>query len=273
MPASATRWWIVRPRAIFDHPRLGRALARSWDDAGERALIARAARVGYDVRTVERALFVETREGELAVGVGSFDAARIVERLWERLLPPRRRGDGARGVTRVEGVLGRAAVSVAVDAACGAAAWAEGDTRLVDRVITAHAPPSEADPSSVLTLHTELDDARARALLGALSARASSADLDGTITDAGLALSLTLRGAYTPADLPALRARVEAIARSDLFAALGAGAWARGDAVRTTADEGALGVQLTAPWSALDALADVLRGRVASGDPRGAQGF
>jgi len=41
---------------MFDHPRLGRALARAFDDAGERALITRSRRWGYDLRTVDRAL-------------------------------------------------------------------------------------------------------------------------------------------------------------------------------------------------------------------------
>lgn len=272
VPDEATRWWIVRPRTIFDHPRLGAALSRSYDDAGERALLDRAARVGYDVRTVERALVAQTRAGELAVGLGSFDAARIVALLWERLLPPRRRGDGARGVTRVEGVLGRAPVAVAVDAACGAAAWAEGDTRLVDRVIVARASSLD-DPDAVLVAHAELGDARERELLGALSARASSVDATASLVDAGLALDLTLHGAFTPADLPGLRARVAVVARSELLRAIGADAWAREGAVRTAAGDASLSLRVTIPWAALDALADVLRGRITQNTAQNAQGF
>jgi hypothetical protein len=271
VPAQATRWWIVRPRTIFDHPRLGVALARSWDDAAEQALIARAARVGYDVRTVERALVAETRTGELAVGLGSFDAARIVARLWERLLPPRRRVDGARGVARIEGMLGRTEVAVAVDAACGAAAWAEGETRLVDGVI---APPTTAlddDAEAVIVGRTELDDPRAREALGPIATRTTALDLRGVLADGGLALTLHLRGTFSPEDLVALRERVTRVAQSALLRAVGADAWTAGDAVALSLDDGALALRVTVPWAALDALGDVLRGRVNTA--RNTQGF
>lgn len=198
------------------------------------------------MRTVERALVAQTREGELAVGLGSFDAARVVARLWERLLPPRGRGEGARGVARVEGMLGHARVAVAVDAACGAAAWAEGDTRLVDRILAARAPAPGDDSPAVLLAHAEVGDARSRELLGALASRTTSVDVEGAIADAGLALDLTLRGAFAPQTL-GLRARVALITRSELLRAMGADAWARGDAVTTRAGDASLSLRLTLP--------------------------
>lgn len=274
LPEDATRWWIVRPRTIFAHPRLGPALGRTVDLAGERALIDRAARVGYDLRTVERALFAETPRGELAVGLGSFDASRIVSLLWDRLLPPRRRGDGDRGVTRVEGMLGHTAIALAVDAACGAAAWTEGETRLVDRVLAPPAGSSPADPAEALVAHFELARvAEAREALGPLAARTRSVDLRGSLTDAGLAVTVTLHGDLGPAELPALRTRLDRVTRSALLAAIGAPAWAAPERVAFSAHETALGFALTLPWAALEALGDVIGGRIADPFARNAQGF
>jgi hypothetical protein len=75
VPPTATQWWLLRPREIFAHPRLGATLSHSVDHLAERALIDRAARTGYDLRALEQGLWAATPTGELALGLGAFDGA------------------------------------------------------------------------------------------------------------------------------------------------------------------------------------------------------
>jgi K+-sensing histidine kinase KdpD len=77
VPDGATRWVVLRPRALFEHPRLGRLLARAFDDAGDQALFDRARRVGYDLRTVDRAAIAWSARTTWSAGVGAFDTRRI----------------------------------------------------------------------------------------------------------------------------------------------------------------------------------------------------
>lgn len=273
IPAQSTSWWIVRPQRIFSHRRLGAALSRSIDHLAEQALVARAERVGYDLRTVDRALWAQTPRGTLAVALGTFDAARIVSRLWERLLPPRRRVDGLRGVARVEGRLANDEVTAAVDAACGVAAWSERDPTLVDRALAApvSAPPSPDD--ALVIGHLARSPELAREALGPFAARTSVIELRASLHgERGVGVDVTLLGALGAADRVALRDRVRRIAESPLLRALGADVWTAGERVSITPAAGGLRMQVEVPWAAFEALSEVLRGRVARGADD-AQGF
>lgn len=264
MPAAATQWWLLRPREIFAHPRLGATLSHSVDHLAERALVDRAARTGYDLRALEQGLWAATPAGELALGLGSFDGAHILALLWDRLLPPRRQSHGARGVARVEGRLARAEVTAAVDSRCGIAAWAEGDTRLVDPALT---PPTGDSietwtPSEVLRGRVDLGDVRTTEVLGPLRAQVRSVDVAASLTPRGVALAITLRGELT-GDIEALiRARVALMTRSALLRAAGASSWCADARVGVTRETEGARVTVEVPWEALDALAEVLRGEV-----------
>lgn len=251
-------------------------MIHSVDHLAERALVERAEHVGYDIRAVERGLYAVTPQGELAVGLGSFDAARIVELLWERLLPPRRRVEGRRGVTRVEGRLGRAEVTAAVDASCGVAAWSEGDARLVDRALAGSergATHDDAADNELVRGQISRDDRRTSEALGPLTARTRRVEVVATLDDDGVALRVTLRGALSSADEGALRARVRLAAASPLLRAVGATTWAADDRVAVEAEDQALRLSLLVPWAGFEALAELLRGRPSSASRQDAQGF
>ncbi|MEZ4394171.1 MAG: hypothetical protein R3A48_24115 [Polyangiales bacterium] len=276
LPERTTQWWIVRPRRIFSHPRLGASLIHSVDHLAERALVERAGRVGYDVRAVERGLYAITPGGELAVGLGAFDAARIIELLWERLLPPRRRVEGRRGVTRVEGRLGRAEVTAAVDASCGVAAWSEGDARLVDRALAGSHHRVEGDddtPDELVRGQITRDDRHASEALGPLTTRTRRVEVVASLVDDGVALRITLRGELSSADEGALRARVRLATQSPLLRAIGATTWAADHRVEVHARDQALDLSLQVPWAGFEALSELLRGRAPASSGQDAQGF
>lgn len=264
MPAAATQWWLLRPREIFAHPRLGATLSHSVDHLAERALVDRAARTGYDLRALEQGLWAATPTGELALGLGAFDGAHILALLWDRLLPPRRQSHGARGVARVEGRLARAEVTAAVDSRCGIAAWAEGDTRLVDPALT---PPAGDTlepwtPTEVLRGRVDLADARTTEALGPLRAQVRSVDVAASLTPRGVALAITLRGELSGDIEGMIRARVALMTRSALLRAAGASSWCADARVGVSREAQGARVTVEVPWEALDALAEVLRGEV-----------
>ncbi|MBI5517232.1 MAG: hypothetical protein HY909_25860 [Deltaproteobacteria bacterium] len=258
LPRDATSFVLVRPRALFEHPRLGRALARAFDDATEEALLERARRVGYDLRTLDRALLAWGPRGTVAVALGAFDGRRITDLLWERLLTPRARGAERGGVERMEGTLVDTVVAVAVHASCGVAAWAEGDTRLVDRVLLPPESPRE-DPSAWVLWRTRELPPRApvpRAVFDHVrwvTVRASP-------TNDGVRVSLHLDGAL-PEDTPArLRATLRAVQGSPLGESVGAPEWLHPDAVPITPEPHGVALTVDLPWRAVDALAEALRG-------------
>lgn len=274
VPPAATQWWLLRPREIFAHPRLGAALSHSVDHLAERALIDRAARTGYDLRAVEQGLWAATPTGELALAIGSFDGARILALLWERLLPPRRESRGERGVARVEGRLARAEVTAAVDSRCGIAAWAEGDARLVDPALARPANTTDTawTVDEVLRGRVDLDDTRATEALGPLRAQLRAVEVAASLTTRGVALRINLRGALADNAVELIRARVALIRESALLRAAGAASWCADARVGVDREDGGARVTLEVPWEALDALAEVLRGEVR--DARdGALGF
>lgn len=237
-------------------------------------MIDRAARLGYDLRAVERGLWALTPGGELALGLGGFDGARILDLLWERLLPPRRRSDGARGVARVEGRLGRAEVTAAVDGRCGLAAWSEGDTRLVDPALARDDDTLDDEPETrVLRGRLTPGERHTGESLGPLASAVRTVDITGDLAGHGLALTITLRGPLPHDVHPLLRVRVRRIAQSALLRAAGADAWCDDPRVRIADVEGGVAVALTIPWAAFDAIAEVLRGRLSSDTAENHQGF
>lgn len=210
------------------------------------------------------------------MGLGAFDAARIVELLWERLLPPRRRVEGRRGVTRVEGRLGRAEVTAAVDASCGVAAWSEGDARLVDRALAGShggAGRDDTEPDELVRGQITREDRHTAEVLGPLTSRTRVVEVVATLDDDGVALRVTLRGELSSADEGALRARVRLAAASPLLRAIGATTWAADDRVEVEAETGALRLSLLMPWAGFEALAELLRGRASAASGQDAQGF
>ncbi len=260
-PPEATQWLFVRPRAMFEHPRLGPALDRASDDASERALVTRSRRLGYDLRAVDLAMLAWMPDGELAVGLGAFDAARMVDLLWERLLPPRRRGASGPAVTRMEGVLQGEAVALAVQAVCGVAAWATGDTRRVDRAVLPGRPGN--DPNEMLVWHArEIPDAVLRPTDGSLLRVMHDIEVRADATGDGVTVAVTLEGDVPTDGEARIRTAVGVLAESPLGAAVGAGDWLARERVTVTRDEHHLGVRVVIPWRGVDALADVLRGSV-----------
>ncbi len=269
MPDDATSWVVVRPRAAFEHPRLGRALARAFDDAGDRALVERARRVGYDVRTVERAAVAWTAATTWSGAVGPLDTRRIEALLWERLLPPRGRVERD-GVIVVEGALGREPVSLAVWNECAFVTYAEGPSSARANALALR--PRDApgdDGEAVLRWH-------GRTVPAALRERAPEALLEGArdvevTADArasGAAVTLRVEGSL-PADAEArARRALDAFAESPLGESIGAPRWARSERGAIDVREGAIELRLEIPWAAVDAMADVLRGRVGEGPER-----
>jgi hypothetical protein len=273
VPAGASSWLIVRPRTILAHPRLGRALGHAFDDAGDQALYERARRVGYDVRTVERAMLAWRGPTTVAAGLGAFDTRRIDALLWDRLLPPRERVVHA-GVLRAWGVLGATPTALAVWNACSFVSWAEGPAlaplRAVEHTLRAR---GGGDDDALATW-------RAETVPAALRERAPDALLEGVrgvelraVEDPrGVRVRLRLEGALPADGERRVRRALEALVEEPIGHAVGAAQWLRADRVTVTTGVDGLDVEALAPWAALDALADVLRGRV-DGGPTGSSVF
>lgn len=246
---------------MFEHPRLGRALGHALADDGERALMRRSQRLGYDIRTVDRAMIAWTPHGWMALGLGSFDGAQIIERLWDRMLTPRRRGAIGPRALRAEGMIAEVPVAVAIEQACGVAAYAEIDTRRCDRAIATPSTALGEDPSVWLEWHThDVPDALVEG--DALIHRMHDLRLTARTHVEGLALHLTLEG-EAPADGPQrLRRAAEAFAASELGDLIGANDWLAGDRATIEGDSHEIRVSLVIPFRGLDALAEVVRGRM-----------
>jgi len=278
VPPGTASWLLVRPRAILAHPRLGPALGRAFDDAGDQALFERARRVGYDVRTVERAMVAWRGPTTVAAGLGAFDTRRIDALLWDRLLPPRERAEED-GVLRAWGVLGRSPAALGVWNACSFVAFAEGPgpapLRELDRLLRPRAPDarpsptSAADPDALALWHGDAAPAPMRDRAPeALLEGVRDVELAATLDERGVRVTLRLAGAL-PADAEArVRRAVAALAEEPVGHAVGAAQWLRDDRVTVTVSATELAAEALVPWAALDALADVLRGRVGEGPER-----
>lgn len=275
VPDGATRWVIARPRALFEHPRLGRIMARAFDDAGDQALFDRARRVGYDVRTIDEAVVAWSARTTWSAGVGTFDARRIEAMLWERLLPPRGRMERA-GVVRVEGTLGRDPVALALWSDCAFAAYGEGPTsaRANEQALRprddAGVTRDAASGAGALlrwhdtTIPAELDEHAPTALLEGVH----DVEVSARASERGLLVDATLEGRL-PRDAEVMARRaLDEFARGPLGESVGAPRWARATDVAITGGESGMALRVEIPWAALDAMADVLRGRVGESPTR-----
>lgn len=266
VPAGASSWVVARPRAILAHPRLGRALGRAFDDAGDQALFERARRVGYDVRTVERALVAWRGPTTVAVGLGAFDTRRIDTLLWDRMLPPRERAEGD-GVLRAWGVVGATPTALAIWNTCSLVSWAEGPAlaplRAIEQTLRAR---GGVDDDALATwrgetVPAELRDRTPDALLEGVR----GVELRALEDPRGVRVRLRLEGAL-PTDAEArLRRALDALIEEPIGHAVGAAQWLRGERVTVTQTGDGIDAEALIPWAAIDALADVLRGRVAEG--------
>lgn len=256
---------MVRPRALFEHPRLGRALARAFDDAGDQALFDRARRVGYDVRTVDRAVIAWSARTTWSAAVGTFDTRRIEAMLWERLLPPRGRAD-REGVILVEGALGREPVSLAVWNACAFVAYGEGPTGARANELALRGREGPGDDDAMVRWHgTTIPVAVQAQAPETLLEGVHDVELTADVVERGAAVTLRVEGAL-PADASARVQRALAVFReSPLGESIGARRWASAERARVEVVGDALVLRAEVPWVALDAMADVLRGRVGDG--------
>lgn len=261
LPRGVVSWLFVRPRALFEHPRLGAILDRAVDSAGERALIHRAGRTGYDVRTLDRVVIGWTDRGTVYLGAGSLDGRHIVSRLWDRLLSPRRRVRDRAGNERIEGVLGDTFVSALLRPACGVAAYAEGEaSAAVDRIMVAQ---SGRDPEALVVWHTRrvpesLAQGGGRALVHSVR------ELEVRVSPSmdGVRVTLSLEGPL-PADAAVrLRRVVAAVVDSPLGELIGATQWLIPERLEVQERSGMLMAAVAVPWRALMGLAEVLRGEV-----------
>ncbi len=262
-PPHAGRWLWLRPRALFDHPQLGPLLSELTRDSGERALLAEAERVGVDVRTIDRALQVERGGASVSLAAGSFDARRVVDLHWERMLPPQHRGDGALGVARIEGMLGGHPVALAADAACGLLARAERDPRLVDRLLDDRRMGGAPDPPELIRWHLEGAPAEVEGPeSAALTASLRWTELRADPSADGLQVTVVLAGPL-PANTPARMTRLlTAMAASPIGAAVGADDWMRPtDSAWSHEGEEWRGA-FVIPWRGLRALVSLARGAV-----------
>lgn len=253
-------------------------MARAFDDAGDQALFDRARRLGYDVRTIDRALVAWSARTTWSAGIGAFDTRRIEALLWERLLPPRGRRERD-GVVRVEGTLGRDPVALAMWSECAFVAYGEGPTGARANEQALRPPTREGGVARTLEATSD-DESLVRwhdtTIPAALDEHAPTTLLEGVhdaevriaARDAGVALTAVLEGSL-PRDAEALARRaLDEFAGGALGESVGAPRWAR--SARVTVREGgdALELRVDLPWTALDAMADVLRGRVGDAPTR-----
>ncbi len=257
-PRESESVLFIRPSAVISDARLGEIVERSLDGASETALIRRAERDGFDVRTIERAVVAWTPRGVSYFAAGSFDAARVSDHLWERLLLPRqRRHEGP--LDRMEGTLGRHTVALLLDGACRTAAYVEGrDTRAADRILV---PNAQHDPDELLVWRaTQVPEGIAGQTDVALVRAVRELELHLDRVDTGLRVELRLAGGFDHAAIEHVRAAIRALIASPLGDLGGAVQWLDPTTavVSTSADN--ITVRATIPWRAALAIADALRG-------------
>lgn len=257
-PRDAESVLFLRPSAVFSDPRLGELVARSLDEAGETAFIRRAERDGFDVRTIERAVVVWTPRAVSYFAAGAFDAARVGDRLWERLLLPRqRRHDGP--IERMEGLLGRSTVALLLDGGCRTAAYLEGtDTRTIDRLLV---PNALRDPDALLVWRArQVPEALAGQTDVAVVREVHELELHLDRAAAGLRVELRLTGAFDPSAVERVRGAVRALVGSPLGDLAGAIQWLDPSAAVASSRPNEIELRATIPWRAALAVAVALRG-------------
>lgn len=262
-PPHARRWLWLRPRALFDHPQLGPLLSQLSRDAGERALLAEAERVGVDLRTIDRALQVERGGASVSLAAGPFDARRIIDLHWDRMLPPQRRGEAGPGIARIEGMLGGQAVALATDAACGLLARSERDPRLVDRLIDDRRMRPQPDPPELIRWHLEGAPAEVESPdSAALTASLRWTELRADAADDGLRVTVVLAGAL-PRNTPARMTRLlTTMAASPMGLAVGADDWMRPTDEAWSLEGDQWRGAFLIPWRGLRALVSLATGAV-----------
>ena len=242
-------------------------MARSFDDATEAALVQRASRDGYDLRTIDRLVVSALPTGTAYFASVALDTHRVVDRLWERLLEPRRRTrDGA--IERVEGYRGREMLGLMVDPLCRTAAYVEGsDTRQLDRLL---ATPSDApDPDALVVWRaTQLPSAFPPQADAALIRQVSTLELGIRRASTGLDTTLRLEGSFTDDSARRVQAALNAVVRSPLGELAGAIQWLDPTRVVEFAQASRITIHVVVPWRAATALADALHGRVGDGPLR-----
>lgn len=250
-------------------------MARAFDDAGDQALFDRARRVGYDVRTIDEAVVAWSARTTWSAGVGTFDARRIEAMLWERLLPPRGRAE-REGVVRVEGTLGRDPVSLALWSGCAFAAYGEGPTSaraneqaLRPRDDAGVGRSAEGEERSLLRWHdttipAELEGHAPTALFEGVH----DVEVSARPSERGLVVTAALEGRLPRDAAMVARRALDEFARGPLGESVGAPRWARASGVAIAGGEGGMTLRVEVPWAALDAMADVLRGRVGESPTR-----
>lgn len=244
-------------------------MQRAFDERADDALFQRARDVGYDVRLLDEAVVAWRGVARVSAGRAPLDARRVVEQLWERLLPPRERIDENVAATRLVGVLGDTPVALAVDGRCGLAVFAERDPALLDAMLHAAQTPDEAPSEELLRWESHgapdvLRDARGAVARGVFDV-VTQTSLRVRLRDPdGLAVTVTLRGAM-PADAATrMRRALDAVIDDTLGEAIGAAEWMAPDRVRIEATRDEVTVSLTVPWRGVEALARVVRGEVAA---------
>jgi len=264
-PVAADQWLFARPAALLGHPRLGPLLARTFDDAAERALIRRAERTGYDVRALERAAIAWMPRGTVYVSLGPLDVTQVSERLWNRMLSPRRRASLGPAVARTEGVIGSSVTSLLVRSDCRMAAYAETVPTLVDRILS---PRSAEDPSALLVWETRQIPADAAPDDAPLIQTVRR--LRVTVVEReGVDVSIDIDGSMPPDAALRFQRAIAAFIRSPLGELIGAVQWMGSTANSVRVGTNTARIEQHVSWRVLEAVSDALRGQINWNSPRG----
>ena len=257
-PLDATSILFVRPHALFSDPQVGPILTHSFDDASEAALVRRAVRDGFDVRTLDRAVIAWSPRSTAYYVAGPLDAARVSDHLWERLLLPRHR-TREDSFERVEGTIGHHLVGLLLDGTCATAAYVEGpDTRLLDRLILAN---TQRDPDALVSWHAQqLPDGVGTQVDTALIRQVREIDVNVGRVASGLTVNLQLTGAFAPESTERVRAALRAIVTAPIGDLSGAVQWLDPDHAVQNPQPDRIVVEVIVPWRAATALAAALRG-------------
>lgn len=268
LPADARDRLVLRVQRIFGHPRMA-ALVRAYvDDAGERAMMLRAERYGYDARALDRAAIAWTVRGStLYVGAGAFDGRAIAERLYDRLIGPRQRTSDPTRDVRVTGELGAGPVALLVRPACGVVAYVEGrEGALVDRVRSRAATvgASASDPEPAVWWRTvRTIDEGVVPQGAALMRHVRAIEVRAEPRDRGLEVELWLEGTLPDDAEQTLRRVARELSETPLGELSGAIQWSGPTRLEIQREPGrGARARTVVPWGALEALASALAGRV-----------
>jgi hypothetical protein len=248
---------------MFDHPVLGGIIQRALDAPSERALMSRAERYGYDLRTLDKVVIGWAADGTTVyLAQGAIDASRIANRLYSELLHPRSHSADASHNERIEGPLRQTHVALFARPICALVAYSEGPTgALVDRVMGAERS-EQRDTDAVLAWSTRRRREELVPAGAALLQYVDQIEVAATIADDGL----LVRGVFVgqlPADAPAVIQRVAAeFVASPLGSFCGAAQWAHADRIAISRSAQQIQVQITVPWAGVREILTALQGRL-----------